>query len=1043
MAPRRALYRDLNSAHASIMKRADDSFSGSNLDLPLPPVPAAVSPGSSTYSPLYSPESNFAPSPLALKKYPNESRFSLKQLTRSLTRKLVRSPEKQYGEELQDFNPRLSTASMSVDEGFSQPLDDAYVTTPEASYFPINPTSPVSPISPESPRDLDMILDEDIGVDFSRRYSVQRYDSEPLMSMVPDDPSIQMGRNEDQRASMSEGDLNSKPYYETSIYASSSVYTGDDRRRSRYQQSLSSNHQNNLYMHHSGMDTNSLANEYNQDSLYDYNNPQRTSRRVSKPLAQEMFHRSIQADDKTDTISKFIDRYDPSNATSNSLYIHEENADRPETSRHGTFEEVPSYQPQSSRFVSGLSQFEFGLRPTTQDLHSNDMTDHIPLAREKKLAATQGPGLPPQVPAPLAPAFQHDRPAYVLPRPDFSEMFSNGSFNSYGDTRNLLQIPQSEGSAPGRGLQPSSSYSQVDFKVFEPSSSYSQADVNTSPQTPQAALDQAEQIFQNAVNEHQQKEQAIPLMWARCSSSNPLSVRKCSEELSEYKRESGSVATFEGEAAEQQADWETIAENSQRDRISLDSIADYSSSEDSRNSLELNPDGSLPSWAKQTHSHGPSHYSHPSPLRADHTHPFSSSPPSLMGRTGAGTTPKTPKSPKTFSPPGSSTIPALINSTQREDMLGKGAVNEPYAFTPWADPYAFSDKETQELLASGPNDEIIVQDRLDTPRRSQRFVRSSLRGKIPISSSSESRHLDAKHGRENSFEKFSVVSPKDNHTGSPRRTGVHETGSSIADTSSPGGRLSSSVDRSSVRSGYQGFYASPFPATGSITRIQTSRPASGTDDEQVLSQTTVFPGVHNSKPTQEASSLAGSGHRQPLRCSTTFQRARRTSRAAVPGQTKLRHMFLAPDSRATLSSQGSKLPRFVPTGGSERPSTSDTNTPLRPYLSIDTLPTIRSTATHHYSPHLLCPERKVNADDEVRRRKLSWFIFAAFCLLPPCIILHRFYGNSIMLWLTKGHLDHCIPQSHRVALIAGIAVNVALVTGILVPILVAHALKAL
>ena len=71
---------------------------------PLPPTPVAESPGSSLYtSPLHSPDSNFEISPLAVKKPANESRFSLKQLTRSLTKKLVRSPEKIHDEELQEF----------------------------------------------------------------------------------------------------------------------------------------------------------------------------------------------------------------------------------------------------------------------------------------------------------------------------------------------------------------------------------------------------------------------------------------------------------------------------------------------------------------------------------------------------------------------------------------------------------------------------------------------------------------------------------------------------------------------------------------------------------------------------------------------------------------------------------------------------------------------------------------------------------------------------------------------------------------------------
>ncbi|KAF2128130.1 hypothetical protein P153DRAFT_294223 [Dothidotthia symphoricarpi CBS 119687] len=1048
MAPRRALYRDLNSAHASIRKCTEDSLGASNLDLPLPPVPVAVSPGSSSYSPLYSPESNFAPSALAVKKVPNESRFSLKQLTRSLTKKLGRSSDKQNGEELQDFEPRVDIASTSVDGDFHRAFNHTYVTTPQASYFPIGPTSPISPTSPESLQDLGVLPDEDGEIEFPRRFSPQYYDSEPLMSMVPDNPSTQMGRMDDQRASISDGDLYSKPYYETSIYASSSVYTGDDRRRSNYQQSSYSNQQSNPYIHYSGADANSFADEYNRDSLYGYSSPRRTSRRVSRPLAQEMFHRSVvQADDKTDTISKFIDRYDPGDITSNSLSTKERFVDAygPDKSGSGAFEDVSSdYQPQPIRSVSGVNHYEFGLSHNVQDQYSDGTVSSVHVVPATRPTVTQEPGLPPQAPVPPTP--EHHAPTYVLPRPEFSEMFSNGSFKSYGDTRNLLQISQSDVEVPQvsrQGLQPSSSYSQAEARALEPSSSYSQADGEASPQTPQAALDQAEQIFQNAVTDRKQNEQGIPLMWTRRTSGNLLLHRKHSNDHPGDKRESGLGAGFSNSVAEERADWETIAGTSQRGRTSLDSIADYSSSEGSRNSLSLNSDGSPPSWAKQSHSRGPSHYSHPSPLRAEHAHPFSSSPPSLMARSAVRTAPEAPTSPMGSSPPGSSTVPAFRSLTRSANTVGKGAVEEPYAFTPWVDPYAFSDKETQELLASGPNDDIIIQDELNASRRSQHLMNPYLHDQALMSSSPDSRYGNTKHDRENSFEKFSVVGPKGNLTGTPKGTGMHETGSSIADTSSPGARLSSSVGRSSVRSDYHGFYASPFPATGSVTRIRTSLPAPEPDHEQTPSRTTTSPHTYNSQSVQETSPLTGVGHRQSLRNSTEFQRARRTSRAAVPGQTKLRHMFLAPDSRATLSSQDSNHSRFLATRTTERPSTSDTNTPLRPCFSVDTHATVQSAVAHHHSPHLLCPERKSDPEDEARRRQLSWFIFAAFCLFPPCIILHRFYGNSIMVWCTKGHLGHCTPQSHRAALIAGIAVNVILVTGILVPILVAHALKAL
>jgi hypothetical protein len=153
-------------------------------------------------------------------------------------------------------------------------------------------------------------------------------------------------------------------------------------------------------------------------------------------------------------------------------------------------------------------------------------------------------------------------------------------------------------------------------------------------------------------------------------------------------------------------------------------------------------------------------------------------------------------------------------------------------------------------------------------------------------------------------------------------------------------------------------------------------------------------------------------------------------------------MFLAPEGRSTTSTQGTHISHFM--AMSDRPSTSDTNTPLRrSQISIETYPaTVRTVIAHEHSPHLLCVERESNPEDEARRRRLSWFIFAAFCLLPPCIILFRFLGDNVIASLTEGRMGHVTPQSKRAALIAGIAVNVGLVTAILVPILVAHALKA-
>ena len=96
MGPKRAIYKDFSSAYQSIKSRGDEVG-----EMPLPPTPVAFSPGSSQYSsPEYSPVADRLGTPKKQAKQAkpqspsqNESRFSIKQLTRSLTKKLGKSPE--------------------------------------------------------------------------------------------------------------------------------------------------------------------------------------------------------------------------------------------------------------------------------------------------------------------------------------------------------------------------------------------------------------------------------------------------------------------------------------------------------------------------------------------------------------------------------------------------------------------------------------------------------------------------------------------------------------------------------------------------------------------------------------------------------------------------------------------------------------------------------------------------------------------------------------------------------------------------------------
>ena len=1022
MVPKRPLYGDFTAAHAGIVRRADNLSAATLSDLPLPPVPAAISPVSSTYkSPIYSPESRSAPSPLAVQKAPAESRFSLKQLTRSLTQRLTKNPslerEHEQEEELQQLrSSSISGLSIAVDEEPLRPLEQTYKPTDRISYFPISPVSPTSPTSPASSHDLGSVSggeEEDDHDEFVLNGSNRDYNIETLASMVPDDQSTQTGRADHRRSSAFSSERVSRAYYDdlASIYASSSIYTGDGHRQSAYQQSILETRHSNAFLYDS--------------EEYSYGHLGRNSRPLTTRLAQQLHQQSnTQDNEKTDTISKFIDQYETENTTTNSLSTQGQDSanttDLIAPYASDTDDEALRAEGQSTDSIPSLSRFEFGLCPPGQAKDAGQIPENAQPTFARECAFNHQPGLPPTVAPPLAPAFQYQQEPNQLSRLAVSETFSNETYTSYGDTRHLLQLQQSGMLGPDvatHKLQPSSSYSQPQVKALGPSSSYSQPEGRASPQTPQEALDYAELIFDEAAAQKEHEQSDIPAMWGRRSSLNLNRSKRLTD---------GSAQTSNNEKAE----WETVAGDSQQGRMSLDSIADYSSSEGSRNSLRLSAAASLPSWSEQIGTRGPSFYGHPSPIR-EHTHPFSSSPPRLGAAPPPA--PETARSDRLSDTTQSLSVPAFRFSSQP-----RRAVEEPYALAPWADPYALSDKETQELLASGPNDDILFGSDVDR-------LSSHLSNKPREMADSSSPHsTDNKTGleRENTFEKLTILGPKGNLTGSPQGSGMHDAGSSVADTSSPGAKLSSSP-----HSDYDGFYASPFPAVASVTRIRQPQPPVERRHERRVSQMTMFPSEYSLDPVQSSSPLARPDRRPSLRNSTTFKPARRASRAAVPGQTKLRQMVLAPGVRSTVSSNHTQFSPFISGGGSERPSTSDTSTPLRPsHPSLDTFPTFRSGKAylpHHHSPHLLCPEREIKEEDEARRRKLSWLIFACFCLLPPCLFLYRMWGDSIIMSVTNGDLGHCTSKSKRTALIAGVVVNIGLVTAILVPILVAQAMKAI
>lgn len=1021
---RRALYTDFSSAYSGI-RRHDGSPGAPDPIARLAPPPAVLSPNSSYYS---SPENTYEPdaavSPLSIKKKTPDSRFSLKQLTpiKQLTRtfkeKLAKSPETAE-EELQELpTPQATPTIGHFDGSYPRPLSQSYPTTPVQSDLLAGQSFQVGEPEAQSESFLPM---------GSSQLTGQQDSSMPLTSMVPDDPSTQVGRAFDPYTPYVSNDMTSKPYYEemASIYPSSSIYTGDGEDGHRgYPPSLHSKRISRPLDQRTYDDD--VASPYNRTSTYSFSNSNQPSRRYSRPPTQELRRQShLARDEKTDTISKFIDQYDGEGPAGAGKTAIEEEAKR----------------PQLAQASSSFSQFDFGLRNDTSNISDEAFLGHHTEAGPGRRATiTRSPGSPPNHYAPLAPPFEYDELPNIRPQHNTSEMFSGAS--SYGDTRHLLQLSQPAAAEATGSSTSTSNAALLSGQALEPSSSYSQSDGQSGSKTPREALDHAEQIFKQA--NVSSTSNVIPAIWARRSSGNLLRNKH---------------STVFEEAEEEKSDWETVGNNSRQERPSLDeSIADYSSTEGgeeyAQGSYSMGQEDSLP--ALPPFQREPSPYRHPSPLPA-HENPFNSSPPALNG--GASMRTAHEQDSTTFSsssPPYSSTVPYFRSRT-------RGYNDEPYYFmpdpAPWVrpnpSPYEFSDKETQDLLNSGPNDEILY----DNMRTSRRSVLSSESNhdslyedppskdrseppEAPVTSPLHGGYNQFAMERENTFEKLSTLGPKANLTGTPQGTGMHEVGSSLADTSSPGVAFSSSPAPRQRPRGFTGFYANP-GQTESRTVIRGSRKdmpivVPAPDHERSPSQDTLFPN-HAKLRSLSIDSLPHPGRPRSVRSmrhSSSNARRHRHGRPAVAGQTRLREMVLASDAQTVSSSQSTRFSQLMRAGESERPSTSGTSAPLHRVSNQQSLGTLKGPVVGQHSPHLLCPERALSPEDLERCNRISWYILGALCIFPPIIILFRLYGDHLVAWVSRGRYLHAPIRMKHISTHLFVLANFLFVVAIVVPVVV-------
>jgi hypothetical protein len=88
---------------------------------------------------------------------------------------------------------------------------------------------------------------------------------------------------------------------------------------------------------------------------------------------------------------------------------------------------------------------------------------------------------------------------------------------------------------------------------------------------------------------------------------------------------------------------------------------------------------------------------------------------------------------------------------------------------------------------------------------------------------------------------------------------------------------------------------------------------------------------------------------------------------------------------------------------------------------------------------LRTPAREPKPEEEEQRRKLSWIIFAVFCLLPPLLMLYRWLADSVICWVSGGRFESASVAPKRVALHAGAPLNIVIVIAIIAPIIVVNA----
>ncbi|KAI9850544.1 MAG: hypothetical protein M1838_005466 [Thelocarpon superellum] len=390
-------------------------------------------------------------------------------------------------------------------------------------------------------------------------------------------------------------------------------------------------------------------------------------------------------------------------------------------------------------------------------------------------------------------------------------------------------------------------------------------------------------------------------------------------------------------------------------------------------------------------------YRHPSPLSQDHVHPFKSSPPVVMGSTQTLLRPSTPPYDPTSRLPSRLSRPAGATESSLIELYRPFGSSSDDALRAAADERAFrlrngSNDHPNTYRAAGSSPSSIWMDAFSESVRN-----------LPDSS--------AVPGANGSFAKVTLLGPKANITGTPEGTGMRQVGSSLADASSPGIMWSSSSPGHDTT-----------PTLDRIEAAPAQPPAAHLELDEAAAPAKQQPGVLYEQIR---------AHRDLLAAEGLLPRAFTPSPARPPSRRGGRPLSFLSLRSSLLNPSPAAAKRLT-----EFPS-------YEPFCINPTprLPTPRDSEAYlGFDYHLYRQTREgssTRASTYHRKRILSRSILALCLLFPPLLLLYGYGMLDVMISsLTSGDVTSLGRREKKVALVAGWALAVGAVIGIVVSMIV-------